>query len=292
MAREKFVEIRFTTERRKMIGTMNAIITEYQQQGYVLTVRQLYYQCVARGLIENSLRSYKNLASLINDARMAGLLDWKAIEDRTRDFIKRSSWRNGKSILESAAHSFHLDMWATQERRVYVVIEKEALTGVLEGVCHEYDIPLLAARGYPSASVLYDFAQSDLGGEGQDALILHLGDHDPSGIDMSRDLEERISLFTYGGDFELRRIALNMNQVEEQNPPPNPAKTTDARFDGYLQKYGDESWELDALSPEYIVTLVREQLDNEIDFALWDARKAEIEDVRAKLWTVAEEFTD
>lgn len=292
MAREKFVEIRFTSDRRKMIGTMNAIITEYQQQGYVLTVRQLYYQCVARGLIENSLRSYKNLASLINDARMAGLLDWKAIEDRTRDFIKRSRWRNGKSILESAAHSFHLDMWATQERRVYVVIEKEALTGVLEGVCHEYDIPLLAARGYPSASVLYDFAQSDLGGEGQNALILHLGDHDPSGIDMSRDLEQRISLFTYGGEFELRRIALNMDQVEEQNPPPNPAKTTDARFEGYMQKYGDESWELDALSPEYIVTLVREHLDGEIDFDAWDARKEEIEAVRTKLWTVAEGFTD
>ena len=202
MAREKFVEIRFTSDRRNMIGTMNAIITEYQQQGYVLTVRQLYYQCVARGLIENSLRSYKNLASLINDARMAGLLDWNAIEDRTRDFIKRPRWRNGKSILESAAHSFHLDMWATQERRVYVVIEKEALTGVLEGVCREYDIPLLAARGYPSASVLYDFAQSDLGGEGQNALILHLGDHDPSGIDMSRDLEQRISLFTYGGEVQ------------------------------------------------------------------------------------------
>lgn len=292
MAREKFVEIRFTSDRRNMIGTMNAIITEYQQQGYVLTVRQLYYQCVARGLIENSLRSYKNLASLINDARMAGLLDWNAIEDRTRDFIKRPRWRNGKSILESAAHSFHLDMWATQERRVYVVIEKEALTGVLEGVCREYDIPLLAARGYPSASVLYDFAQSDLGGEGQNALILHLGDHDPSGIDMSRDLEQRISLFTYGGEFELRRIALNMDQVEEQNPPPNPAKTTDARFDGYMQKYGDESWELDALSPEYIVTLVREHLDGEIDFDAWDARKEEIEAVRAKLWTVAEGFAD
>lgn len=292
MAREKFVEIRFTSDRRKMIGTMNAIITEYQQQGYVLTVRQLYYQCVARGLIENSLRSYKNLASLINDARMAGLLDWNAIEDRTRDFIKRPRWRNGKSILESAAHSFHLDMWATQERRVYVVIEKEALTGVLEGVCHEYDIPLLAARGYPSASVLYDFAQSDLDGDGRNALILHLGDHDPSGIDMSRDLEERISLFTYGGLFELRRIALNMDQVEEQNPPPNPAKTTDARFESYLRKYGDESWELDALSPEYIVTLVREHLDNEIDFDAWDARKEEIEAVRAKLWTVAEGFTD
>lgn len=174
MAREKFVEINFTSERRKMIGTMNAIITEYQQAGYVLTVRQLYYQCVARGLIENSLRSYKKLASLINDARLAGLLDWQAIEDRTRDFIKRGHWHSGKSILESAASSFHMDMWTTQERRVFVIVEKEALVGVLERVCHEYDMPLLAARGYPSASVLYDFAQDDL--YGSDALILHLGD--------------------------------------------------------------------------------------------------------------------
>lgn len=107
---------------------------------------------------------------------------------------------------------------------------------------------------------------------------------------MSRDLEDRIRMFTYGGNFELRRIALNMDQVEEENPPPNPAKTTDARFARYMELHGDESWELDALSPQYLVNLVRNEVDNEIDFALWDERKQEIEDVRSRLHDVAKDF--
>lgn len=290
MSREKFVDIRFKTASLKMIATMNAIINEYLAGGYVLTVRQLYYQLVARGIIENSLRSYKNLASLVNDARLAGELDWNAIEDRTRDFIRRPHWTSGSDILHGCAQQFHMDMWEHQDRRVFVVVEKEALVGVLERVCRKFDVPLMAARGYPSASVLYDYAKRDLGGEGFNALILHLGDHDPSGIDMSRDLIDRISLFTYGGDFELRRIALNMDQVEEQNPPPNPAKTSDARFEGYMEKYGDESWELDALPPDYLVNLVTEHIEGEIDEDLWAEREAEIEDVKARILTVAEKF--
>lgn len=290
MSREKFVDIRFKTASLKMIATMNAIIREYLAGGYVLTVRQLYYQMVARGIIENTLRSYKNLASLVNDARLAGELDWNAIEDRTRDFIRRPHWSSGSDILHGCAQQFHMDMWEHQDRRVFVVVEKEALVGVLERVCHKFDVPLMAARGYPSASVLYDYAKRDLGGEGFNALILHLGDHDPSGIDMSRDLIDRISMFTYGGDFELRRIALNMDQVEEQNPPPNPAKTSDARFEGYAEKYGDESWELDALPPDYLVNLVSEHIEGEIDSDLWEERKAEIEDVKARILEVAEKF--
>lgn len=290
MSREKFVDIRFKTASLKMIATMNAVIQEYLAGGYVLTVRQLYYQMVARGIIENTLRSYKNLASLVNDARLAGELDWNAIEDRTRDFIRRPHWSSGSDILHGCAQQFHMDMWEHQDRRVFVVVEKEALVGVLERVCHKFDVPLMAARGYPSASVLYDYAKRDLGGEGFNALILHLGDHDPSGIDMSRDLIDRISMFTYGGNFELRRIALNMDQVEEENPPPNPAKTTDARFESYAEKYGDESWELDALPPDYLVNLVSEHIEGEIDEDLWDERKAEIEDVKSRILEVARKF--
>lgn len=291
MACEAFVNIRFKTDSLKMIGTLNSIIAEYQSAGYVLTVRQLYYQCVARGIIENTLQSYKRLASLVNDARLAGKLDWNAIEDRTRDFIRRPSWGSGRSILQSCAEQFHMDMWKTQPRRVYVAVEKEALVGVLERVCHKYDVPLLAARGYPSASVLYDFAKKDLDAcDGDPPLILHLGDHDPSGIDMSRDLIDRIDIFTYSMEFDLRRIALNMDQVEEKNPPPNPAKATDARFADYRRRFGRESWELDALPPDYLANLVTEHIEAEIDTEAWDARKGEIDNIRERIASVAKRF--
>jgi hypothetical protein len=258
-----------------------------------LTVRQLYYQLVARGIVENTLRSYKNVASLINDARIAGMIDWDMIEDRTRDFITRSRWAGGREILDAVAKQFHMDMWADQPRRVFVIVEKEALVGVLQRVCHEHDVPLLAARGYPSASVVREFADTVVEptvDRGQGVLILHLGDHDPSGIDMTRDLEERLRLFSWSTPFEMRRIALTMEQVDEEQPPPNPAKTTDSRFADYRRKYGDESWELDALNPAYLTELVTMHVDDEIDARKWRAREEEIADIKTRIREVARSF--
>lgn len=289
-------DINFRPHSLRMIDDINEIIDEYQAQNYVLTVRQLYYQLVARDIIENTMRSYKNTASLINDARIAGKIDWDAIEDRTREFITRNRWESGKELLEASARQYHMDMWEGQDRRVFVIVEKEALTGVLEPTCYGWDVPLLAARGYPSASVIREFANSVVIPaleDGQNILCLHLGDHDPSGIDMSRDLIERIEMFVgdQGGcDFELRRIALNMPQVEELNPPPNPAKMTDARFKAYKKKFGTVSWELDALQPDYLTKLLVKHITQEIDPGPWNERKDEIAAVKERMLEVAEQF--
>lgn len=291
--KQRYLGTNFKPASLQMIARINVIIEDYLQQGYKLTVRQLYYQLVAHAVIENTLRSYKNTASLINDGRIAGLIDWDAIEDRTRDFITRPRWTSGADILEQSALQFHMDMWEGQDRRVFVIVEKEALVGVLERVCRKFDVPLLAARGYPSASVVREFCKDIIiptVDEGQQVLILHLGDHDPSGIDMSRDLTDRINLFGERSDFELRRIALNMDQVEEEQPPPNPAKITDSRFEGYQRKYGDESWELDALQPSYLSSLLTEHIDREIDHETWSEREREIEDIKERIQVVAEDF--
>jgi hypothetical protein len=117
--------------------------------------------------------SYKKTAQLINDGKLAGLIDWDALEDCTRNFISPMTAAN-------------------KGKRVFVIIEKEALVGVLQRTCNERDIPLLAARGYPSGSVLREFAINQLiraTRKGQECHVIHLGDHDHSGIDMSRDLE-------------------------------------------------------------------------------------------------------
>lgn len=286
-----YVEKRFRDETLRQIYVINAIVEEYQAQGYVLTVRQLYYQLVARGYIDNTLQEYKRVASTINDAKLAGLIDWDAIEDRTREFIRRTRWSSGASVIEACAQQFHMDAWVNQPGRVFVIVEKEALVGVLEQTCLRYDVPLLAARGYPSGSVVREFADSDVTSalyRDQAVTILHLGDHDPSGIDMTRDLYQRIELFVddpeYFGMVELKRIALTMDQVREQRPPENPAKTTDSRFREYRRKFGDKSWELDALSPEYLNDLVESHITMEINQARWNERQEEIEHVKKRLW--------
>lgn len=292
--KERYVEEKkFGPDRMNLITICDGIVNDYAAKGLMLTVRQIYYQLVARGHIENTVRSYEKVQQLLNDARLAGLIDWDAIEDRTRGLIDRNHWQNGKSIIEMAAHGYHQDLWATQPARVFVVVEKEALSGVLEGPCHELDCPLLPARGYPSASTLRELAKRRIMPASQRIVVLHFGDHDPSGIDMSRDLEERLLMFSrHRTPISFRRVALNMDQIEEQNPPPNPAKTTDCRYQGYADKYGDESWELDALEPEYIQTLVRENIESVIDWGKWNETKEEIESVRDKLYRIARQYDD
>jgi DNA topoisomerase VI subunit A len=294
MATEKYRYFNFGDKTLALIDTMNEIIEKYVAQGFVLTIRQLYYQLVARDIIENSQKSYKRVTSIANDARIAGLMDWSAIEDRTRDFVRRQRWGNGAEILEAAASSFHIDMWRRQPRRVFVIIEKEALVGVLTPTCNKYDTPILAARGYPSCTVLRDFAVEDIMPhmDDQDVTILHLGDHDPSGIDMTRDLQERIAMFSRDREHrvELVRLALTMDQIQERSPPPNPAKTTDSRFQQYMEQFGNESWELDALPPEYLVNLVESEIQARIDDGQWEADERKVEDVQERIRKAAESF--
>jgi hypothetical protein len=162
-----------------------------------------------------------------------------------------------------------VDLWAEQSTHVEVWIEKEALVGVIEGVCTELQVPYFACRGYTSQSEMWEAAQRLKRHEKSrhDTVIIHLGDHDPSGLDMTRDIQDRLQLF--GSTVNVDRIALTWDQIEQYNPPPNPAKTTDARYVSYQEQYGDDSWELDALEPRILSDLIRTAVQSRIDDELW-----------------------
>ena len=289
---ECYKEVNFKKKSVEMIDRMNAIIGEYLDAGYTLTVRQLYYQLVARDIVPNTEKSYKQISSLLNDARIAGHVDWDAIEDRTRTFAARPRWTSPQDILDSVAKQYHTDPWLTQPKRVFLVVEKEALVGVFQRVCRTYDIPLLAARGYPSASVLREFASAQIERAEQEIVILHFGDHDPSGLDMTRDLIERFEMFGWGHDFVLKRMALNRDQIEEHNPPPNPAKATDARFLAYRRRHGVSSWELDALPPTVLNDIAVGEIVKHVDKKAWAKWEAGLEKSRKRLITIAANYKE
>jgi hypothetical protein len=170
-----------------------------------------------------------------------------------------------------------------------VWIEKDALIGVIDGVCRELDVPFFSCRGYVSDSEMWTAAYNRMD-KGEQTIVLHLGDHDPSGIDMTRDIRERLDLFSMEADIEVRRIALTMDQIDELKPPPNPAKITDSRFEGYAAEYGDESWELDALEPQYIADLIQTAVFGERDVDLWDAAYQEQETERQQIQDVIDKW--
>jgi len=300
---------------RQIIRQADAICRQYAAKGYDLTLRQLYYQFVARDLIPNSDASYSRLGAIINRARMSGELNWKYIVDRTRNLRGTSHWGTPADIIRASAQSFRLDKWIDQPRRVEVWVEKEALAGIVQRAAERWDVNWFSCRGYVSQSEQWAAGQR-IGryiAAGQAVTILHLGDHDPSGVDMTRDIRDRLSTFLLhdwvhdmpadypdgefrpsqvweamadcaeDNPFEVRRIALNRDQIRRYQPPPNPAKITDSRAAAYIDEHGNQSWELDALDPETLVDLICGHVEGIVDHDRWQALADEEAEHRALL---------
>lgn len=282
MPKIKYLSLKFKPATWDVIRIADSILTEYKQAGLVpLTLRQLYYQFVARDAFpddrkwswtgrkwvkspkgtKNAQPNYKWLSGILNDARLAGLVDWDYLQDNTRNLRGNNHWDSPQSVITAAYQGYMRDRWEGQKFRVEAWIEKDALAGILERACSDLDVPFFACKGYTSASELWTagLRLKSYAAGGQLPVVIHLGDHDPSGMDMTRDVEDRLRIFMeqYKDTLTLERVALNMNQIEELNPPPSPAKVTDSRYKKYSEEFGDDSWELDALDPKMLVELVR-----------------------------------
>ena len=295
MPKIAYIKKRFNKDTLTIVQLANNICVEYRSNGFDLTLRQLYYQMVASNWIPNNEKEYDKLGSIINNARLAGFIDWDYIIDRTRFIRENPHWESPKAIIESAIDGFAIDKWEGQDYRIEAWIEKDALIGIIERVCNKWDIPYFSCRGYVSQSKMWSAAQRILE-RTVPTVILHLGDHDPSGMDMTRDIRDRLDLFTEGGiknkKFRLVRIALNMDQVQSLNPPPNPAKISDSRCAAYIKKYGSKSWELDALKPEHIITLLEGSIKTLMSSKKWKVMVEKETDMRSDMAKVGEKWDE
>lgn len=271
MSLEIFTKINFRAKVVELIDEANAILDDYAAQGFTLTLRQLFYQFVARQVIPNSVEEYARIGRTMVDARCAGLVDWERIEDRTRELETYPSWGSPADIIYDAARSYRENPWLGQSSRPEVWIEKSALIGVIEPACRRWRVPHMAARGYPSHSELYAAGKRSEAclAKGLAPVILYLGDHDPSGLDMGRNLREALSLYARH-PIEVTRLGLNFDQVRELHLPPNPAKQTDKRYGEYVRATGQtDSWELDALTPSFVGGLVDDAIRELINEDAW-----------------------
>jgi len=322
MAKIMYKAWRPGSEAAQIVALAEGICEDYRQQGYDLTLRQLYYQFVARDLLANNQKSYDRLGVVINQARLAGMLDWDYIVDRTRNLESLAHWNSPADILSAVASQYAVDKWRGQPHRVEVWVEKEALAGIVGQASSGQDVAWFSCRGYTSQSELWGAGQRLLKyiQAGQSVTVLHLGDHDPSGMDMTRDITDRLRLFIYtdfyreradeldpkyeaieaamadrcGGRTALtvKRIALNWDQVQQYDPPPNPAKLSDSRAAKYIDEYGTESWELDALDPSVLDDLITEEIDHLRDPGAWAEREGEQATAKAQLATLTRRWDD
>lgn len=291
----KFREVRLSKANKERLDVVNEIIEEYQAQDLVLTLRQLYYQLVSRDIIANKQSEYSKLSTLLKEGRMGGIVDWNAIEDRLRKPSKPAAFDTPEDGMQALISQYELPRMEGQSNYIEVWVEKDALSGVLKRVTEKYHIPILVNRGYSSASAMFDAYNrfrsgitkilNHDGDDGANVIILYLGDFDPSGVDMIRDIEERTLEFAKKHyeyfPLEIIPIALTKEQIRRYNPPPNPAKKTDPRAKEFIKKHGGTSWEVDALPPNILNRLLEDTIKGHIDIELYnDILGREEEDIK------------
>jgi hypothetical protein len=276
----------FNGKAMAVIEDAERLLNSYARQGYNITLRTLYYQFIARDLFpesrrdatlgtKNTEKNYKWLGKLVSDARIAGLLDWDHLQDAGREHHGGDSgWGEPRNIIRYGADNYNITRWDGQAHYVEVWVEKQALEDIVSRPCLRWNISYFACKGYVSQSSMHDASKrlkAVRAKTERDLTIIHLGDHDPSGIDMTRDIQDRMRMF--GVRVKVVRIALNMSQVEQYDPPPSPAKITDSRAASYIEEFGDDSWELDALEPQILDSMIEDEITSRLDMSLWQQRE-------------------
>lgn len=264
--KEQFREKRFKSKSVVLLKRAQAIIAEYEAQSIIMTLRQLYYQLVSRAYLDNTPREYGKLSRLLTDARYCGLVDWDAIEDRVRVPQRPSQFEDISDLVECAKASYRLDRWRGQKYYIELFTEKDALSSILHPITRKWHVYFNVNRGYSSATAMYNTAKRyirEINNE-KHLVLLYLGDHDPSGLDMIRDIGSRLEEFEVD-NLQLVHIALTSQQIKKYNPPPNPAKISDPRATEYIAIHGKKSWEVDALKPEVLIKLVENSISRFVD---------------------------
>ncbi len=268
---------------------VDAALDVFQQYDTAITLRQLYYRLVSRLLIPNTINSYKRLSRIMVKAREDGDVPINCLEDRSRRVLGRGDLgynsaeeylKKKITTLQDSWKSFTMPMWDEQPKNVMISLEKDALSRLVSREANRFSVRTFPTRGYPSFSFVQEMSRyitNQLGGK--PTVVLYFGDFDPSGVDIERDLSERLE--KYGAkDFTVQRIALTADQIKRYRLPPMPVKMSDARADSFLEEHGDRAVELDALDPNLLQTTVRKAVVKNINMRKWNARVRKTEELQ------------
>ena len=256
-----------SAESLQLIEAAHRILSEIQPA----SVRAVCYRLFTEKLIPNMSKASTNkVGSQLVYARENAIIPWDWIVDETREAETVASWSNPDSIIRTAVRQYRKDYWEMQPRRVEVWSEKGTVRGTLAPVLKEYGVTFRVMHGYGSATSIHGAAQESVASD-KPLTIFYIGDHDPSGLQMSEiDLPER--LVRYGGCAEIIRIALDKRDVGADSLLPwFPAqdKASDSRYEWFREHYGSRCWEVDALSPVVLRERVGDAIEQLLDMDAW-----------------------
>jgi hypothetical protein len=241
-----------------------------------VTIRQLFYRMIGMEGITNDSKSYKLISRVITKARRDQRCAREWICDRTRPTYEPNVWSNPRDYAEAVKRGYRRDYWQSQPYHLEIWSEKDTITGSIEDLANELGLTVRVARGFNSETRVYEIAKI-LADTGKRNVVLFLGDHDASGRDIERDWKKRL-LQNGSGPFNLRRLAIHPEDIKKFDLPPQRVKFTDSRALKFIDKYGQQCVELDALPPTELRRRIRESVEGLLDRRAWD-RAIEVEKV-------------
>jgi hypothetical protein len=223
------------------------IATEYDPAP---TLRQVFYRLVSEEMIPNVESYYRRLSEYTAKARRERR--HPPLTDGTRTISRPRSFTDPDQALDYLARSYRLDRTQGQEKQVWVIVEKDTLATLARAVTERSGVPVVALRGYGSQTIKDDI-RMEMIHDGRPLAVVYLGDFDPSGKDIERDLRNRLSLY----DGEVRRLAVTEDQITEMGLIPLPGKATDSRAGSFIAEHGRLfQVEVEAIPPDALTEML------------------------------------
>jgi len=246
----------------ELLAQVQKILDGYD---FALTLRQIYYQLVAKQIIPNKEKYYRKLSRLCVKGRDEGILPEDKFVDRTRVFDKLSSWLDLKDFMHTVKNAYRKDMWQNQDKYLEIWTEKDALRAVINIITYKYDVGLQIARGQYPRTGIYETSKRYKAQSDKKCLLYYVGDYDPSGLTIYNSIKER--LIKFGVDIEIPdRVALTEEQIEKYQLPSDRAKKTDPNYKKFVEKTGsDMVVELDSLPPDVLRKIIEDCILQNID---------------------------
>jgi hypothetical protein len=266
-------------ENRKTTALIDAALKILAEQN-PMTIRQLFYRLVSVNVIPNDLASYQRVSEAMTKSRDDGRCSFEWIADRSRPIYASSVFTDAVDYADTVRSGYRKNYWATQPEHIELWVEKDAVVGSIEGIASDLGVTIRVGRGYWSTTAAHNIAEF-FATLDKPITVFYLGDHDPSGCDIPRDLEERVHNYNSGA-FVLERLAIHKADIIAFKLPPLPLKKksdgtdSDPRAMKFRLEHGGEAVELDALPPVELRRRIEEAVKKHTDAAAWD-RAAEIE---------------
>lgn len=285
-----FIEWNPQAKTRVLIAQVQTVLEEYQNH-LPLTLRQMFYRLVGVHQFPKTEKDYERLCETMNKARRARLISFGAIRDDGFHNARWPGWQSldgAKRSLISTAEGYRIDRQRGQPVQLAVWCEAAGMAPQLERVCGPYSIPVYSSGGFDSVTVKHDMAQafSRIGR----VRILHIGDHDPSGVHIFGSLDEDVRAFIgeFGGDAEFIRLAVTPDHIARYDLPTAPPKETDRRA------FTGETVQAEALPPDVLARILQDAIGDYLDMDIYrQAVEIEREERRALMaWLKEKPATD